>query len=114
MEGQIGGAKSMLVSSGKRTRGPNKQAPWIRRPEDGVSVLRLALDSHDPVQRARVEAMFRDAYAVRRALQRDAGQRARAYGAARHERARDPAALRKRLGLSRTALEHRAYEHLNA
>jgi hypothetical protein len=103
----------MLVSSGKK-RGPNKQAPWQRRPEDGVSVLRLALDAHDPVQRARVEAMFRDAYAVRRALQRDAGHRARAYGAARHERARDPAALRERLGLSRTALEHRAYAHLDA
>jgi hypothetical protein len=112
MEGQTGGARSMVVSSGKK-RGPNQQAPWQRRPEDGVSVLRLALDAHDPVQRGRVEAMFRDAYAVRRALQRDAGDRARAYGAARHERARDPAAVHERLGLSRTALEHRAYAHLD-
>ena len=42
-----------MGSSGKRTRGPNKQTPWARRPEDGTSVLRLALDTSDPVQRAR-------------------------------------------------------------
>src|SRR5688572_28060540 len=114
MERQTGSAGWMLVSSGKRTRGPNQQAPWVRRPEDGVSVLRLALDTHDPRQRARLEAMYRGAHTVRRALQRDAGQRARAYDAARHERAQDPAATRERLGLSRTALEHRAYQHLDA
>ena len=103
-----------MVSSGKRTRGPNQQRPWARRPEDGVSVLRLALDTHDPVQQARIEAMFRDGYAVRRALQRDARQRARAYWSATHERAQDPAAVRDRVGLSRTALEHAAYAHLDA
>jgi len=103
-----------VVSSGKRTRGPNKQAPWARSPDDGVSVLRLALDTSDPVQRARIEAMFRAAYAVRRAVQRDARDRARAYRAATHERARGPAAVRERLGLSRTALEHAAYGHLDA
>ncbi|MBZ0237954.1 MAG: transposase, partial [Deltaproteobacteria bacterium] len=103
-----------MVSSGKRTRGPNQQAPWVRRPEDGLSVLRLALDTHDPVQRARVEAMFQDAYAVRRALQRDARQRARAYWAATHERTADTAVVRERLGLTRTALEHAAYAHLDA
>jgi hypothetical protein len=86
----------------------------VRRPEDGVSVLRLALDISDPVQRTRIEAMFGAAYAVRRAVQRDARDRARAYGAATHERARDPAAVRDRLGLSRTALEHAAYAHLDA
>ena len=86
----------------------------MRRPEDGVSVLRLALDVHDPVQRARVEAMFRGAYAVRRALQRDVRQRAWAYWAAPHERARDAVAVRERLGLTRTALEHAAYDHLDA
>jgi hypothetical protein len=104
----------LVVSSEKRTRGPNQQVPWARRPEDGVSVLRLALDTSDPMQRARIEAMFRAAYAVRRAVQRDARDRARAYWAARHERARDPAAVRERLGLSRTALEHAAYAHLDA
>ena len=79
-----------------------------------MSLVRLALDTHDPVQRSRVEAMFRDAYMVRRALQRDAGQRARAYWNATHERAEDPTAVRERLGLSRTALEHAAYAHLDA
>lgn len=103
-----------MVLSGRRTRGPNKQAPWVRRPEDGVSVLRMSLDASDPVHRARIEAMFSGAYAVRRAVQRDARDRARAYRAATHERAKDPAAVRERLGLSRTELEHAAYAHLDA
>ena len=103
-----------MGSSGKRTRGPNQQTPWARTPEDGLSVLRLSLDTHDPRQRARLEAMFRSAYTVRRAVQRDARDRARAYRAATHERARDPAKARARLGLSREALEHAAYAHLDA
>jgi transposase len=103
-----------VVSSEKRTRGANKQTPWMRNPEDGVSVLRLALDTSDPLHRARVEAMFRGAFTVRRALQRDARSRSRAYWAASHERDRGPAAVRDRLGLSRTALEHAAYAHLDA
>ena len=86
----------------------------MRKSEDGLSVLRVALDTSDPLQRSRVEAMFQDAYAVRRAVQRDAKQRARAYGSATHERAADPAAVRERLGLSRTALERAAYGHLDA
>ena len=76
-------------------------------------MLRLALDTHDPVHRARVEAMFGAAYQLRRALQRDARDRSRAYWAAVHERSRDPSAVRERLGLSRTALEHTAYAHLD-
>jgi hypothetical protein len=103
-----------MVSSEKRTRGPNRQTRWVRKPDDGMSVLRLALDTSDPLQRGRIEAMFRAGYAVRRAVQRDARDRARAYWAARHERARDPAGARDRLGLSRTALEHAAYGHLDA
>jgi hypothetical protein len=103
-----------VVSSEKRTRGPNQRTPWARRPEDGVSVLRLALDASDPAQRARVEAMFGDAYAIRRAVQRDARDRCRAYWAATHQRAADPAAMRTRLGLSRKAFEHAAYGHLDA
>lgn len=86
----------------------------MRRPEDGLSVLRLALDTHDPLQRARLEAMFSAAYSVRRAVQRDARDRTRAYWAATRERARDPAAVRERLGLSRKGLEHAAYGHVDA
>src|SRR5437773_896072 len=103
-----------MGSSGKRTRGPNKQTPWSRKPDDGMSVLRLALDTSDPVQRARIEAMFSSAYSVRRAVQRDARSRCRAFWAASRERQRDPAAVRDRVGLSRTALEHAAYAHLDA
>ena len=103
-----------MESSGKRTRGPNKQTPWSRNTDDGVSVLRLALDTSDPVQRARIDAMYWGAYNVRRAVQRDVRQRCRVYWAASHERQRDPAAARERLGLSRTALEHAAYDHLDA
>ena len=103
----------MVLSEG-RTRGPNKQTPWARKPDDGVSVLRLALDTSDPVHRARIEAMFGAAHGIRRAVQRDARDRTRAYWAAPHERARDPASVRERLGLSRTGLEHAAYQHLDA
>jgi hypothetical protein len=78
-----------------------------------MSVLRLALDTHDPVHRGRIDAMFGTAYQVRRALQRDARDRARAYWTATHERSRDPSAARERLGLSRKALEHAAYAHLD-
>lgn len=102
------------TSAGKRTRGPNKQRPWARTPDHGLSVLRLALDTLDPVQRRRVEDMFSVAFAVRRAVQRDARARVRAYRAAHHERARDPAAARARLGLSREAFERAAYAHLDA
>lgn len=103
-----------MGSSEKRTRGPNKKPPWKRRPEDGVSVLRLALDTSDPVQQRRVEAMFGGAHQVRRALQGDARDRLRAFGAAQHERERDREATLQRLGLTKNALEYRAYEHLDA
>lgn len=76
-------------------------------------MLRLALDASDPLQRARVESMFECSYAIKRALQRDVRDRSRAYWAAPHERAKDPGALRARLGLSRTDLEYRAYAHLD-
>jgi hypothetical protein len=78
-----------------------------------VSVLRLALDVSDPLHRSTVEHMFDDAFTLRRALQRGARDACRAYGRATHERAADPKAARERLGLTRTALEHRAYAHLN-
>src|SRR5213592_1715745 len=104
----------MASRAPKRTRGPNRKPPWVRSPDDGVSVLRLALDIGDPVQRRRLEAMFAVAHSIRRAVQRDARARTRAYWAARRERARDPAAARERLGLTRSGLEHAAYAHLDA
>ena len=114
MSDELGQIGLVVVSSEKRTRGPNKQKAWARRPEDGASVLRLPLDISDPVQRARIEAMFEGAYVLRRALQRDARDRARAYWAAEHERAKSPSGTRQRLGLSRNALEDAAFAHLDA
>src|SRR5690349_6512585 len=101
----------MASRAPKRTRGPNKQAPWTRSPDDGLSVLRLPLDIGDPVQRGRLEAMFSAAFSIRRALQGDARARTRAY---RADRTGDPAGVRERVGLSRSGLEHAAYAHLNA
>jgi hypothetical protein len=79
-----------------------------------MSVIRLALDVSDPRQRARIASMFQASYTVKRAVQRDARDRCRAYWAATHERAADPAATRTRLGLSRDALEDAAFGHLDA
>ena len=105
----------MGATSTKRTRGPNKQPPWSRNADDGVSVVRLALDTHDPVQRRQLESMFWTSYQVRRAVQRQAQSACHAYWAAVHERAGTGAAsVRDRLGLSRTDLEHAAYAHLDA
>jgi hypothetical protein len=77
-------------------------------------VLRLALDTSDARQRTRIETMFEGAHAIRRAVQRVARNRCRAYWAAPHERARDVAATRERLGLSRKGLERAAWNHLDA
>ncbi|MDB4961267.1 MAG: transposase [Myxococcales bacterium] len=104
----------MAAGSGsKRTRGPNKQKPWSRSVDDGLSLLRLAIDTSDPVQRARLEGMYSAAHSIRRAVQRDARDRCLAYRSAHHERERGPAEVRARLGLSRTSLEHAAYDHLD-
>jgi hypothetical protein len=103
-----------VKSSGKRTRGPNQGTPWSRSLADDVSVLRLPLDMHDPRVRDRVEAMFWTGYQIRRAIQRQARSACVAYQAATHERSSDPAAVRKRLRLSRSDLEHAAYGHLDA
>ena len=57
--------------------------------------------------------MFEAAYSLRRALQRGGRGRARAYHAAHHERAKDPAAARTRLGLSQEAFEDAARGHVD-
>ena len=85
----------------------------MRDPDDGVSVLRLAVDVSDPVVRRRVADIFAATYSLRRALQRGARDACRAYRAAHHERARDPAAIRTRLGLSRKGIEAAASRHVD-
>lgn len=103
-----------MRASSKRTRGRNKKPPWKRDPNGPVSVFRLALDTTDPIQRARIEGMFSCAFKVRRALQHDVRNRSDAYWAAKHERAKNPTAVRARLGLSRNAIQYAAYAHLDA
>jgi hypothetical protein len=95
-----------------RRRGKSK-APNFKY--DGpVSVIRLELDVSDPMVRRRVERQWAAVFRLRRALQRDAAARCRAYWAARHERGRDRKALRARLGLSRKGIESAAKAHIEA
>jgi hypothetical protein len=93
-----------------RRRGKSKAPNFAY---DGpVSVIRLELDVSDPRLRRRVEAQWTAAFGLRRALQRDAAARCRAYRAAHRERAADPKALRERLGLSRKGIEAAARKHI--
>jgi hypothetical protein len=79
-----------------------------------VSVIRLELDATDERTRRRVEAQWEAVFRLRRALQRDAAARCRAYWAANHQRAEDPKALRERLGLSRKGIQASAKQHIEA
>ncbi|HEX7323454.1 MAG TPA: zinc ribbon domain-containing protein [Mycobacterium sp.] len=104
------------ISSGdgvvSRRRGKSK-APNFSY-EGPVAVIRLELDAADEHTRRRLEAQWEAVFRLRRALQRDAGARCRAYWAAAHERADDPKALRDRLGLSRKGIEAVAKRHIEA
>ena len=79
-----------------------------------VAVIRLELDIADERTRGRVQRQWKAVFRLRRALQRDAAARCRAYWAAHHERARDPKALRARLGLSHKGMEAAAKRHIEA
>jgi hypothetical protein len=95
-----------------RRRGKSKALNFTY---DGpVAVIRLELDGCDDRVRRRLEQQWEAVFRLRRALQRDAAARCRAYWAARHERAADPKALRARLGLSRKGIEAAAKRHIEA
>jgi hypothetical protein len=95
-----------------RRRGKSKAANFTY---DGpVSVIRLELDVSDLVVRRRLERQWAAVFRLRRALQRDAAARCRAYWAAQHECGRDRKALRTRLGLSRKGIESAAKAHVEA
>ena len=79
-----------------------------------MSVIRLELDVSDPLVRRRLERQWTAVFRLRRALQRDAAHRCRAYWAAHHERGTDAKALRARLGLSRKGMEAAAKAHIEA
>ena len=73
-----------------RRRGKSKAPNFTY---DGpVSVIRLELDVSDARVRRRVERQWAAVFRLRRALQRDAAARCRAYWAAHHERGADPKA----------------------
>jgi hypothetical protein len=95
-----------------RRRGKSK-APNFRY-EGPVSVICLELDVGDPGVRRRVQAQWAAVFRLRRALQRDAQRRCRAYWSAHRERGADPKALRERLGLSRKGMEAAAKKHIEA
>lgn len=106
----------MSTGDARRTRGPNKGRAWSRATDtDGqVSVIRLELDTSDPVQARRLEQMFSDCFRLRRTLQRQARCRVDAYWADRTNRAADPKASRERYGLTRRQIESAAKTHLDA
>jgi hypothetical protein len=109
------GADTTTAISGNgrpRRRGKSK-APNFRY-GGPVSVIRLELDASDPAVRRRLERQWAVVFRLRRALQRDAADRCRAYWAAHHERAADSKMLRERLGLTRKGMETAAKSHIEA
>jgi hypothetical protein len=99
-------------SAEPRRRGRSKAPNFFHT--GPVSVIRLELDAGDGSTRGRLQRQWSAVFRLRRALQRDAASRCRAYWAAHHERAADPAMLRERLGLSRKAIEAAAKAHIEA
>ncbi|MGW8886687.1 zinc ribbon domain-containing protein [Streptomyces sp. NPDC055749] len=99
----------------RKFRGKNKTPKWTK-PNDGlVSVMVLPLAVTDPGDLARLDGLYGAMWSLKRAIQRDASAKVDAYWAAYHARNEQGAkAVRQRLGLSREALERRAYKHLEA
>jgi hypothetical protein len=95
-----------------RRRGKSKASNF--KYHGSVSVIRLELDASDERVRRRLERHWEAVFRLRRALQRDAAGRCRAYWASHRERARDPKALRERLGLTRKGIEAAAKAHMEA
>ncbi len=95
-----------------RRRGKSK-APNFKY-SGPVSVIRLELDATDDLVRRRLERHWGAVFRLRRALQRDAADRCRAFWAAHHQRAADPKAVRDRLGLTRKGMEAAAKAHIEA
>ena len=95
-----------------RRRGKSKAPNFTY---DGpVSVIRLELDVSDARVRRRLERQWGAVFRLRRAVQRDAAARCRAYWAAHRERGADAKAVRQRLGLSRKGIEAAAKSHIES
>jgi hypothetical protein len=102
---------STAERAGPRRRGKSRAKNFTYR--GPLSVMRLELDVADAEVRRRLERQWETAFRLRRALQGDAAARCRAYWAADRERARDPKALRDRLGLTRKGIEATAKAHID-
>lgn len=78
-------------------------------------MIRLEVDTTDPDSRRRLEKLFGAAWQLRRALQRQARSRVDAYWAAGRVRAGEdgPKLAREMFGLSRSAVEQAAAEHVD-
>jgi hypothetical protein len=100
------------VAGAPRRRGKSKTANF--KYDGPVAVIRLELDATDEHTRRRLERQWGAVFRLRRALQRDAAARCRAYWAAHHERAHDPTAVREWLGLTRKGIEAAAKHHIEA
>jgi hypothetical protein len=100
------------VVGGPRRRGKSKAPNFSYG--GPVAVIRLELDASDDRMRRRLERQWEAVFRLRRALQRDAAARCRAYWAAHRERAADPKGLRQRLGLTRKGIEAAAKGHIEA
>jgi hypothetical protein len=109
---------TIAVTSGDEVVGAPRRRGKSKAPNftyDGpVAVIRLELDVCDVRTGRRLEAQWEAVFRLRRALQRDAAARCRAYWAAHHQRADDPKALRARLGLARKDIEAAAKTHIEA
>lgn len=105
-----GTAVSGDVVGAPRRRGKSKAANF--KYDGPVSVIRLEVDASDSAVLRRVERQWEAVFRLRRALQRDAAARCRAYWAAYHERGADAKGLRERLGLSRKGIEAAAKAHI--
>ncbi|MEO1997325.1 MAG: zinc ribbon domain-containing protein [Planctomycetaceae bacterium] len=80
-----------------------------------VAVIKLELDTADTAALHRLAAQQEGVFRLRRALQREARTKCRAYWAAFHERGKakgSPKQVRARLGLSRTGFEAAAKAHV--
>lgn len=102
---------STAEAAAPRRRGKSRAKNFAYR--GPRSVIRLELDVADAELRRRLERQWAAAFRLRRALQRDAAARCRAYWAAHRERKRDPKALRSRLGLTRNGIEASAKAHID-
>ena len=112
LTGTLAATSGDAVVGAPRRRGRSRAANFTYA--GPVAVIRLELDGSDDWARRRLQRQWEAVFRLRRALQRDAAARCRAYWAAHRERAEDPTALRSRLGLSRKAIEAAAKSHIEA